>query len=81
MTFAITVVRRTTQTHDFEIEAESADEARELAEDEIPNIDPSDWDLDDEEEPEIRKIVEMGDGDESEEGGDAEEEGVSTANS
>ena len=61
-TFAITVERQITQTYDFEIEAENADEARELAEYEIPNIAPDDWDLGLEaEEPEIKKIVELSD--------------------
>ena len=79
-TFTITVERQITQTHIFEIEAETADEARELAEDEFPNIDPDDWNLDYEEEPEIKKVVEVSDADELEEAGGGEE-GASTANS
>ena len=39
-TFVITIERQMFQTHDLEIEAEDADEARELAEEEIPNIAP-----------------------------------------
>ena len=43
-TFVITIERQMFQTHDLEIEAEDADEARELAEEEIPNIAPDGWD-------------------------------------
>jgi hypothetical protein len=78
--FAITIERQTTQTHIFEIEAENADEARELAEDEMLNIDPDDWDPLEPEEPEIRKVVELSDGlsdaDESEDADEAENEAV-----
>ncbi len=39
-TFVITIERQMFQTHDLEIEAEDADQARELAEEEFPNIAP-----------------------------------------
>ena len=73
--FAITVERQVSQTHDFEIEAESIDEARDLAEDEISNVGPDDWDLGhvEAEEPEIRAVVELGDADESEDASEAAE--------
>jgi hypothetical protein len=75
-TFAVTVERQISQTHDLEIQAESSNEARELAEDEIPNIDNDDWDIGHADEPEVTKVVELSNGDESEEGSEAENEAV-----
>ena len=61
--FAVTVERLIAQSHTFEIEAEDADEARDLAEDEIPRIDPSDWDDHFEvADPEVIDVVELGHG-------------------
>ena len=79
--FAVTVERQVSQTHDLEIEAEDEDTAREVAEDQIPTIAPDAWDPGLEEDPEVIKVVELSDGDESEEEGDELEEEASTANS
>ena len=60
-TFNVTVERQITQTHSFEVEADDADEARELAEDEIANIDSGDWDDGFEVgDPEVIEVVELG---------------------
>ena len=71
--FSITIERQVSKTHDFEIEAEDADEARELAEDETPNIDPADWELGLAEESEVKKVVELSDAVELEDADESEE--------
>jgi hypothetical protein len=60
-TFSVTVERLIAQSHTFEIEAESADEAHDLAEEEITNIDPADWDDHFEvADPEVIDVAELG---------------------
>ena len=62
-TFSVTIERQITQTYSFEVEADDADAARELVEDEIASIDPNDWDDGFEvADPEIIEVVELGHG-------------------
>ena len=42
-TYRITVRREVEQTHDFEIEADNEDDARDQANEEIENISEDDW--------------------------------------
>ena len=60
-TCGVTVERLIAQSRTFEIEAESADEAHDLAEEEITNIDPADWDDHFEvADPEVIDVAELG---------------------
>ena len=65
--FRVTVTRTCTQEHRVEIEAETADEARELAGDEILDVADNDWGDLTEIDLEITAVTELSDADASEE--------------
>jgi hypothetical protein len=73
-TYAIRVERELIQTHDFEIEAESEDEACELAELEASGLADNAWENALLEDPEITTIVELSDDDKTDEDEPAEQE-------
>jgi hypothetical protein len=69
-TWRVTITRELSQEHDMEIEADTEDEACEKAEEEIYTISDDDWEESDlqEDDPKIKKVVELtNDGEEPEE--------------
>jgi hypothetical protein len=63
-TWRVTITRELSQEHDMEIEADTEDEACEKAEEEIYTISDDDWEDSalQEDDPKIKKVLELSDG-------------------